>query len=134
MNWLVDTNVLSELLKKAPDVKVSQWLSKQESLCISVITVEELYCGLSHKKAEQKIEWLNRFIEFRCKLYEITADIAQQCGRLRGSFLSKGIIRTQADLLIAATAIQNNLVVVTRNEKDFEYCGVPLFNPFTNNL
>jgi predicted nucleic acid-binding protein len=61
----------------------------------------------------------------------VTAFIVKRCGNLRGKFLQRGIVRTQADLLIAATAYEYNLTLATRNIPDFENCEVHLFNPFT---
>jgi predicted nucleic acid-binding protein len=49
---------------------------------------------------------------------------------LRGEFRRGGKQRTQADMLIAATALEHNLALATRNAKDFEACGIPLVNPF----
>jgi len=130
MKWLCDTNVISEVFKKAPNRNVIDWLARQEEICLSVVTVEEIYCGLSHKNAHKRIEWFEKFISFRCRVFPVTIETARHCGILRGRFLQKGISRTQADLLIAATAIEHHLVLSTRNERDFDHCGIPVFNPF----
>jgi len=63
-------------------------------------------------------------------VFPVTQQIAEKCGTLRGQFLQKGVTRTQADLFIAATAIEHNLALSTRNEKDFENCGIAILNPF----
>jgi predicted nucleic acid-binding protein len=60
----------------------------------------------------------------------VSASIAQQCALLRAAFRKRGQQRTQADMLIAATALEHELGLVTRNVKDFEGCSVPLLNPF----
>ncbi len=73
-------------------------------------------------------------IKLRGKVIPITADIAARCGELRGQFRQRGITRTQADLLIAATAFQHGLTLATRNLPDFKDTGVRLFNPFTDEL
>jgi len=130
MKWICDTNVISEVFRKTPNKQVSDWLGRQEQLFLSVVTVEEIYCGLSHKNANRQIEWFERFMLLRCNVLPVTADIARRCGMLRGQFLQKGTTRTQADLLIAATAIRHDLALSTRNERDFENCGIPLLNPF----
>lgn len=74
--------------------------------------------------------WFQKFIKSRCQVLPVTDTIAIRCGTLRGEFRKKGIARTQADLLIAATAYEHNYVVVTRNERDFKDCGITIFNPF----
>jgi len=66
----------------------------------------------------------------RAEILPISPTIAQRCGLWRGEFRRKGIARTQADLLIAATAETHDLTLVTRNTRDFESCNLQLFNPF----
>jgi predicted nucleic acid-binding protein len=85
---------------------------------------------LSYKNASKKRAWFENFVQYRCEVLPVTTDIAKQCGTLRGQLRKKGITRSQADLLIAATALLHNLVLVTRNTRDFEECGIQLFNPF----
>jgi predicted nucleic acid-binding protein len=94
---------------------------------------------LSYKNASKKRAWFENFVQYRCEVLPVTTDIAKQCGTLRGQLRKKGITRSQADLLIAATALLHKLVLVTRNTRDFEECGIQLFNPFesskkTNNI
>ncbi len=130
MKWLCDTNVVSELFKRTPNNLVLEWLARHDIVFLSVITVEEIYCGLSHKNANRRMEWFNKFVRLRCEILPLTHNIAKQCGDLRGHFLQKGISRTQADLFIAATAVVHNLTLATRNVRDFENCGIPILNPF----
>lgn len=130
MTYLCDTNILSEAMKRQPDLKVKQWLSAQELVYVSVITVEEIYCGLAYKEAPKQREWFEKFLLLACEVLPVTLAIAKRSGELRGSFRKKGITRTQADLVIAATAYENNLTLATRNTRDFEDCDIQLFNPF----
>jgi predicted nucleic acid-binding protein len=130
MNYLCDTNVLSEAMKRQPDPKVTQWLSVQELVYVSVITVEEIYFGLTYKEALKQREWFEKFLHFGCEVLPVGAAIAKRCGELRGNFRKRGVFRTQADLLIAATAYEHNLTLATRNTRDFEDCDIQLFNPF----
>ena len=63
-------------------------------------------------------------------VYPITPVIAQRGGALRGQFQAQGITRSTPDMLIAATAIEHQLVLATRNVRDFLGCGVQVVNPF----
>jgi len=130
MKYLCDTNVISEAMKRQPNPKVKQWLSTQELVYVSVITIEEIYFGLAYKEAPKQREWFEKFLRFGCEALPVTSAIAKRCGELRGNFRKKGVIRTQADLLIAATAYEHNLMLATRNTRDFEDCDIQLFNPF----
>ncbi|MEM7132401.1 MAG: type II toxin-antitoxin system VapC family toxin [Chloroflexota bacterium] len=130
MNFLCDTNVVSEIMKRSPNADVRQWLTERDEIFLSVITVEEIHCGLAYKDASKQLKWFEKFVQSRCHVMPITQSIAANCGSLRGQFRQNGITRTQADLLIAATAIEHSLVVATRNVQDFNGCGVQIFNPF----
>ncbi len=130
MMFLCDTNIVSEVMKRLPDPIVKKWLSRQEMIYVSVITLEEISCGLAYKDALRQSEWFEKFIQFRCVILPVTGTIAKRSGNLRGKFRQRGIVRTQADLLIAATAYEHNLILVTRNTQDFEECDIRLLNPF----
>lgn len=130
MSYLTDTNVISEVMKRVPAPRVLRWFTRQEQLILSVITMEEVICGLSHRNTLRQLEWFERFLELRCQVFSITIETARAAGSLRGRLLKNGLIRTQADIFIAATAIEHGLTLVTRNVRDFEGCGVCLLNPF----
>ena len=129
-NWLCDTNVLSEPLRPAPHPAIVAWLSSLEAIAVSVITVEEVSAGLHHKRASKQIEWFNRFLTSRCQVIVVTWEVARLAGEMRGAFRRNGEQRTQADMLIAATAKLHGVGIATRNVKDFAGCGVELCNPF----
>lgn len=97
---------------------------------MSAVTVEEIYFGLTYKEAPKQREWFEKFLRFGCEVLPMTLAIAKYSGELRGRFRVQGVTRSQADLLIAATAHEHLLKLATRNTKDFENCGVELFNPF----
>jgi len=132
MNFLCDTNIISEVMKRSPNLQVKNWLSTLDLIYLSVITIEEVYFGLTYKDAKRQSEWFEKFVQFRCEVLPITFSIAKRCGKLRGDFRQKGFARTQADMLIAATANEHDLILVTRNIKDFEDCNIQLYDPFTN--
>jgi toxin FitB len=130
MKFLVDTNIISEIFKPQPNQAVTTWLSSQNILGMSVISVEEIYYGLEYKNAQKQLIWFKDFLNFHCQIFPITFEIAQRCGQLRAKFRQQGITRSQADLLIASTAYQYQLPIATRNTKDFQNCEIEIFNPF----
>ncbi len=129
-DWLSDTNVVSELMRIRPNENVLKWAEQQEYFYLSVITIEEIYCGLKQKALKQKEKWFDRFVEKRCSILNIDSSIAKKAASQRGLFMANGILRSQANMLIAATAWKNQLTVTTGNINDFFGCGVPVYNPF----
>jgi toxin FitB len=130
MNSLIDTNVLSELVRPKPDAKVLVWAKAQTHFQLSVVTVEEVYYGLAWKPNERVKRWFENFLETYTDVLPITPEIAKRAGELWGDIQKQGDSRSQADMLIAATALTQKLVLVTRNEKDFEGCEVKVLNPW----
>lgn len=131
MTYLVDTNVISELVRREPTAKVQAWASSLTSVFLSAVTVEEISFGLAWKPNARIAEWFDEFFSRHCEVLAVTAEVARAAGRLRGQLAARGKVRTQADMLIAATAQLHELTLVTRNRKDFEGCGVKLFDPFS---
>jgi len=74
--------------------------------------------------------WFDKFIENDCEILPVTDEIADHAGQLRGHLARHGMVRGQADILIAATAYIHQLTLVTRNTRDFEGCEIELLNPF----
>lgn len=127
---LADTNVISEFVKKTPDAQVMQWLQSVQQLAISAITLEEAHFGLAWQPNARKLMLFDALVQHLHAVYPITPAIAERAGVLRGQFQAQGIIRSAPDMLIAATAIEHQLVVATRNVRDFLGCGVQIVNPF----
>lgn len=131
---LIDTNVLSELPKKKPDQQVLDWFAAQQGLAISVITLEELVYGIERSAPELKDKlrpWLEHLLAIPPLVIPVDDKIAQAAGRLRAAREKAGRIVSQADMLIAATAASTGRILVTRNVKDFQDCGIALLNPFS---
>ena len=127
---LADTNVISEFVKSTPDAQVMRWLQTVQLMAISIITLEEAHFGLAWHPNTRKLALFNALVQSLHVVYPITPAIAQRGGALRGQFQAQGITRSAPDMLIAATAIEHQLVLATRNVRDFMGCGVQVVNPF----
>lgn len=126
MTILCDTNIISELTRPRPNPNVVIWRQSITTIAISVVTVEETNYGLAAKPNTRIQSWFEQFTQTNCQTLAITDAIAQQAGILRGTLQTQGKPRTQADMLIAATAQVHQLVLVTRNTRDFEDCSIAL--------
>lgn len=135
MSYLLDTNVISELLRPSPNEKVISWFSHivEESLYISVLTVGEIRKGVeklpeSRRKEEIRI-WLENDLQIRFegRILIIDQHIANRWGRLLNE-INKPM--PAIDSLIAATAIHHDLRLVTRNVNDFRYPTLQVLNPW----
>ena len=127
---LADTNVISEFVKTTPDGQVMRWRESVQLMAISAITLEEAHFGLAWQPNTRKLALFNALVQRLHAVYPITPAIAQRGGVLRGQFQAQGIVRSAPDMLIAATAIEHQLVLATRNVRDFMGCGVQVVNPF----
>ncbi|MCF8051261.1 MAG: type II toxin-antitoxin system VapC family toxin [Desulfobacterales bacterium] len=139
MNYLLDTCVISELVKRTPDLQVVKWVRNQdeENLFLSVVTVGEIQKGISklpdaEKKKKQLQKWLNTELHerFKGRILGITIETAYVWGRVLGNGEKKGIILPAIDSLIAAQGIFHKMIIVTRNVADMEPSGALLFNPW----
>ena len=128
--YLLDTNVISEFVKKSPNQQVMQWLRTVEFLATSTITVEEIHYGLAWQPNSHKLALVNGVIDQLHAVYPVTESIARRSAVLRGQFQAQGITRSTPDMLIAATAQEHQLIVTTRNVRDFTGCGVQVIDPF----
>lgn len=128
--YLADTNIVSELVKIAPDVHVMRWLQNIEHIAISVVTVEEAHFGLAWQPNSRKLQLFNAIVKRMHMVYPIHASIAARAGKLRGQLQAQGIVRSTPEMLIAATALEHQLVVATRNTRDFLNCALQLVDPF----
>jgi toxin FitB len=130
MSVIIDTNVVSELVRPQPDPRVVHWMSGFTTAILSVVTVEEVFFGLAAKPNPRIERWFTSFLDHHCRVLEVTPSIARHAGILRGQASKRGRPRTQTDMLIAATAALHGFALATRNERDFADCGVTVVNPF----
>ena len=135
---VLDTNVISELIRKTPDPKVKAWISKQnmKDVFISVPTLMELWSGSTRLpigqrryELEAKIEYITTqiYVGRILILDEISAKLS---GQLIAQQFLKGRKPSAADCQIAAIAVTNNFAVATRDVKDFEHEGLKAINPW----
>ena len=129
-DYLVDTNVLSELARRRPHPKVAAWAATVARVYLSAITLEEIQFGLAWRPNLKIHTWFDSFLKEHCEIRPIAAQIAVAAGQMRGRFSARGVSRTQADMLIAATAQIEGLTLVTRNVSDFAGCPIALLDPF----
>ena len=130
MSFLVDTNVLSELARPLPNARVLRWTTTLDAVAISAITIEEVLFGLTAKPTPRLQRWFESFVDVHCRVIDVTAAIARHAAILRGQLARRGRVRKQGDMLIAATAAAFGLTLATRNERDFDGCGIAILNPF----
>lgn len=128
--YLIDTNIASEFVKKSPNPKVMEWVQSAEFLALSVVTIEEAHFGLAWQPNARKLALFNGIVQTMHAVYPITESIAQRAGVLCGQFQAQGVVRSAPDMLIAATAQEHQLIIATRNVRDFLGCGVQVLNPF----
>lgn len=138
MNYLLDTCVLSEFTRHEPSEKVVRWVDHidEEKLFLSVITIGEIQRDIerlseSHRKTELLV-WMNNglFQRFGQRILPLETQTMFLWGSLIARMEKSGQPMSVMDSLIVATALQNNLIVVTRNVSDFLPCGVQVINPW----
>jgi predicted nucleic acid-binding protein len=138
MRYLLDTNVISELIKKHPEPTVVKWVDEQDPvlLYLSVITIGEIRKGvekLTNLTRKERIStWLSSYllVRFDGRILPMTTNAMLRWGELTGQLELKGIVLSAFDALIAASALQEQLTIATRNTDDFRETGVALFNPW----
>ena len=138
MNYLLDTCIISELIKTRPYTKVVKWVQSidESSTFISVLTIGEIYKGISKLGASRKKrtlqEWIDKelYPRFDNRIIPISIEIAEIWGEIQGKAEQRGESMPAIDSLIAATAIAYDLTVVSRNASDMEKSGVSVHNPW----
>jgi hypothetical protein len=137
MSYLLDTNVVSETIRRQQNKLVIGWLEQipAEALFVSVLTLGELRKGierLADKKRREKLRlWLEHELPawFEGRVLPVDLAVAERWGRLLAEV---GSSVPTIDSLLAATALHYELRLVTRNVRDFDYPGLEVINPWQN--
>ena len=131
--YLLDTDVLSDLRRSERNPSVARWVEQRRSsdLYISVVTVGEIERGIAQRQrhdppfAQDLALWLDRVLAwYSDRILQVDAATARRWGQLSATIGHEGV-----DLIIAATALEHGLTVVTRNVRHFEPTGVPVVDP-----
>jgi len=130
VTYLLDTNVLSEVMRRSPNPGVAAWFSTIDEFSVSAVSLEELVYGLRRRNMLAKEAWLRRMLADKADVVPVTVAAARWGGEKRAMLESGGRTVTQADALIAACAWELGLILATRNVEDFRGFGVPLLDPF----
>ena len=136
--YLIDTDVLSALRRRRRHPRASAWLANQRTsdLHLSAVTIGEIERGIAQQQrhdaafAHDLTVWLEKVLTwYGGRVLPVDVPTARRWGHLCGALGHQSL-----DLLIAATALQHGLTVVTRNVKHFQSSGVPLLDPFTHQI
>ena len=138
--WLLDTNVISELRRARPNLRVLAFVAAQalEDLFVSTVTFAEIRYGIEAlddpiRRAELH-DWLTHKVRpmFDQRVLEVSENVMFRWRLLVEQGRSAGHTFSQPDLIIAATALERGLVVVTRDTGDYKRARVPLLNPWVD--
>lgn len=135
---ILDTNVISELMRPEPEQRVIAWFTKQKpaNLMITALTIAEIERGIERLPNGNRKETLrksfNGFIDsaFSGRILPFDTRAATLYGSIAAEREKMGFNTDALDLMIAATAKQHGATIATRNTKDFEGCGLNLQNPW----
>ena len=139
MNYLLDTNVISELVAKQPSQRVIDWIdhAADERIYLSVITIGEFKKGIEKLPASQRKESLRKWfteellVRFAGRILPIDTAVMLTWGQLTATLEQQGRKLPAMDSLIAALALTSGFTLVTRNEDDFRDTGVTVLNPWS---
>ena len=139
MNYLLDTNIISELISKNPNKKVTDFILSldEEKLYLSVITIGEIKSGIEKlddgRKKEKLLHWLENdlLVRFHSRIINIDVEVMLQWGVTNTQLKKLGKTLPIMDSIIGSIAQAKNLILLTRNEKDFKNLDIKIINPFT---
>ena len=141
MAWLLDTNILSEIRRLKPEPKVLAFIdgTPLKELYVSAVTLAELRFGiallsLDNPRRVDLENWLTHIIRpmFDQRVLPVSEDVMFRWRIMLEDGRKAGHTFSQPDLIIAATALQQGLTVVTRDRSDFDIARVPVVDPWEN--
>jgi predicted nucleic acid-binding protein len=139
MRWLLDTNVISEGMRPRPNQDVLDWVDAREpELALSVVTLAELRDGASTLTDTMRRDRFDRWISeiviprFDGRTFALTLEVLTDFMALARRLGARGRPQSAPDLLLAATARRHDLILVTRNTRDFANTGITVYNPWTD--
>jgi predicted nucleic acid-binding protein len=135
IDYLLDTNVVSELVRPAPDARVVNWVRgiQEPHLFISVLTFGEIRRGIERLPGGTRRDRLQRWLDldltdrFEGRILGVDRDVAEVWGVIMGRAAAR---LPTLDMLIAATAAHHDMAVATRNTRDFARAGIDYVNPW----
>ncbi len=139
MNFLLDTCIISEPKQKRPSEKVLEWLDAQDEskLYLSVLTIGEIKKGIARLESSRKKTELEKWLEklrarFSRRILPLSEKTFLVWGKMYGEFERKGVVRPAFDSLLEATALEHDMIFVTRNVKNFQHSQVTILNPWAD--
>jgi len=138
MPFVLDTNVVSELINAAPEPRVIDWLDRQaeDELLTTVVTVHEMRYGVERREPGRRRRELEREIAhlfevaFAGRVLELGRSAAEASGRIQAARERIGRPISLGDCLIAGIAVASSATVVTRDAEDFASTGIRVINPW----
>jgi len=138
LKYLLDTCVISELIKPQPNQSVVEWLNSQneEDIYLSVLTIGEIQKGIAKLpdsiRKDNLQNWLDNDLQqrFYGKIFDINYEVASTWGKIQGKAEKEGKKMSVIDSLIATTGIFFDCVIVTRNVSDIDVSGCEILNPW----
>jgi predicted nucleic acid-binding protein len=136
--FLLDTNCISELVRRNPEPRVLQWIDAADEslLYLSVLTLGEIREGIASLPASRRRTKLETWLElelrarFAGRVLPVDSQIADRWGVLAADAKRRGKALSAVDGLLAASAVHHNLTIVSRNASDFAGTQVPVINPW----
>jgi hypothetical protein len=137
---VLDTNVISELMRKVPDERVTAWIDAQpvETLYLATISAAELRFGIAVAPRGKHQQWLEEMLEeeilpsFATRMLPFDLAASRAYAELMAKARAVGQGIPVADGYIAATAAANGMKIATRNTRHFETAGLRVVNPWAS--
>jgi len=138
MRYILDTNIISELVKKKPNRQIAAWIDDldADSVYLSAVSIGEVCKGIERmplsSRKEQLTNWLHDYllIRFSDNTFSVDTDVMLTWGKMIARMQASGVSMSVIDSIIAATALHYHCTLVTRNVNHFLSAGVAVLNPW----